>query len=105
MTVLGKNDSEVKCRVTVGGVLTERRGLMVPGMRTSCPFITDALREHIAFAVQQKPDYLAVSFVSSAEDAPTWTITESSGDIDADLTGTLASGGGSRFFWIEVTIN
>lgn len=68
LRVLGKSGSEVKCRVTVGDVLTERRGLVVPGMRTSGSFITDALREHIAFAVQQKPDYLAISFVSSAED-------------------------------------
>ena len=68
LKVLGKNDSEVKCRVVAGGVLTEGRGLVVPGMRTSGPFITDTLREHILFAVQQKPDCLAVSFVSSAED-------------------------------------
>ena len=68
LRVFGKNGSEVNCRVMVGGVLTEKRGLVVPGMRTSGPFITDALREHIAFAVQQKPDYLAISFVNSAED-------------------------------------
>jgi pyruvate kinase len=68
LRVLGKSGSEVKCRVTIGGVLTERRGLVVPGMRTSAPFITDALREHIAFTVQQKPDYVAISFVSGAED-------------------------------------
>ena len=46
-----------------------------------------------------------VTYVSSAEDAPTWTIVESSGDVDADLTGTLAGGGGSRFFWIRVSVN
>jgi pyruvate kinase len=68
LRVLGESGHEVKCRVTVGGVLTERRGLVVPGMRTTGPFISDTLREHIAFAVQQQPDYLAVSFVSSAED-------------------------------------
>jgi len=68
LRVLGKNGNEVRCRVTVGGVLTERRGLVVPGMRTSGPFVTDALRSHVAFAVQQKPDYLAISFISSTED-------------------------------------
>lgn len=68
LKVLGKTGREVKCRVTVGGVLTEKRGLVVPGMRSSGPFVTDALREHILFSIQQKPDYLAVSFVSSAED-------------------------------------
>jgi len=68
LRVLGKDGNGVKCKVTVGGVLTERRGLVVPGMRTSGPFVTDALREHVAFAVQQKPDYVAISFISSAED-------------------------------------
>ena len=68
LRVLGKNGNEVKCRVTVGGVSTEQRGLVVPGMRTSRPFVTDFLREHIAFTVRQKPDYVAISFVSSAED-------------------------------------
>ncbi len=34
----------------------------------SVPFVTDALRKHISFAVKQQPDYLAISFVSSADD-------------------------------------
>jgi hypothetical protein len=37
-------------------------------MRTSGPFIIDALRGHIASVVQQKPDYITISFISSAED-------------------------------------
>ena len=68
LKVLGKQSTEVRCRVTVGGILTEGRGVVVPGMRTSGPFITDALREGILFAIEQRPDYLALSFVSSAED-------------------------------------
>jgi len=68
LRVLSKNDDEVKCRVIVGGVLTEKRGLVVPGMRSSAPFITDSLRGHLLFAIQEKPDYLALSFVSCAED-------------------------------------
>jgi pyruvate kinase len=68
LKVVGKEDGEVRCKVTVGGVLTEGRGLVVPGMRSSGPFITDALRAHILFTVEQNPDYLAISFVSSAED-------------------------------------
>jgi pyruvate kinase len=59
---------EVKCRVVVGGTLTEERGLVVPGMRRSGPFITDALRQALKFAISQRPDYLALSFVTAAED-------------------------------------
>jgi pyruvate kinase len=60
-------NGEVKCRVIVGGVLTEKRGLVVPGMRSSGPFITDALREAVLFAVSQQPDYLALSFVTGPD--------------------------------------
>jgi pyruvate kinase len=60
--------NEVKCLVTVGGILTEERGLVVPGMRTSGPFVTGDLREKLLFAITQQPDYLALSFVTSAQD-------------------------------------
>jgi len=59
---------EVRCRVVIGGRLTPGRGVVVPKMRTSGPFITEQLRQHIEFAIQQQPDYIAISFVSSAED-------------------------------------
>jgi len=68
LKVLGKEGTEISCRVTAGGTLTPGRGLVVPGMQTSGPFITDSLRQHVAFTVREQPDYLAVSFVSSAED-------------------------------------
>jgi len=68
LKVLERRGAEIRCRVVVGGILTERRGLAVPGMRDSVPFGTDALRKHISFAVKQQPDYLAISFVSSADD-------------------------------------
>jgi pyruvate kinase len=58
----------IKCRVVVGGLLRQGKGLVVPGMRISLPFITDKLRNDILFAVKQQPDFLALSFVTSAED-------------------------------------
>jgi pyruvate kinase len=67
LKVLGKEGDDVKCRVMIGGVLTEGRGLVIPGTRTSGTFVTDALREHLLFALRLQPDYLALSFVSSAE--------------------------------------
>jgi pyruvate kinase len=68
LKVLEKQDTEIRCRVIVGGLLTEGRGLAVPGMRNSAPFITGPLRKSIVFAVKQQPDFLALSFVSSADD-------------------------------------
>ena len=60
--------AEVTCRVIVGGQLIPGRGLVVPGMRTSGPFLTDSLRKSLLFAARQHPDYLAVSFVTGAQD-------------------------------------
>jgi pyruvate kinase len=60
--------TEVVCRVIVGGTLTPGRAVVVPGMRTSGPFLTPQLREHLEFAIAQQPDYLALSFVSRAQD-------------------------------------
>ena len=68
LKVLERRDTEVRCKVMVGGILTEGRGLVVPGMRISSPFVTDALRECVLFATKQQPDYLALSFVSNADD-------------------------------------
>jgi pyruvate kinase len=83
LKVLEIGDTEVRCRVVVGGVLTEGRGVVVPGMRTSGPFITDALRDSISFAVRQRPDFLALSFVRNADDvaAVRAVLREHDGDI------------------------
>jgi len=68
LKVLQSQGTEIICKVLVGGILTEGRGLVVPGMRTPASFITDTLRQQILFAVGQQPDYLALSFVSNAKD-------------------------------------
>jgi pyruvate kinase len=68
LKVLGIEGEDVRCRVVVGGLLSEGKGLVVPGMRTSVPFITEQLRNCIRFAVGQQPDYLALSFVTSDKD-------------------------------------
>ena len=68
LKVLAKDADNIKCRVTVGGVLTDNRGLVVPGMDSSTPFVSDSLREQLLFAIKENVDYLAISFVSNAED-------------------------------------
>jgi pyruvate kinase len=68
LKVLRTNTSDVICRVVVGGTLTPGRGVVVPGMQTSGPFLTPQLRAHLDFAIDQQPDYVAISFVSLPED-------------------------------------
>jgi len=68
LKVLETDGIEVRCRVIAGGVLTERRGVVVPGMRISGPFITDSLKDNLIFAISKQPEYIALSFVSNADD-------------------------------------
>ncbi|HET6478205.1 MAG TPA: pyruvate kinase, partial [Dehalococcoidales bacterium] len=68
LKVLETDGIEVRCRVIAGGVLTEGRGVVVPGMRISASFITDSLKENLLFALSKQPEYIALSFVSNADE-------------------------------------
>ena len=68
LKVLGTGETEVQTKIIVGGILTPGRGVVIPKMRTSTPYITDQLQKHIDFAIGMKPDYIALSFVSQPDD-------------------------------------
>jgi pyruvate kinase len=68
LRVVAISNNEIKCRVMIGGLLKSGAGLVVPGRHLSAPFITKSSLEGISFAIKQHPDYLALSFVSDAED-------------------------------------
>jgi pyruvate kinase len=59
---------EVICQVENGGVLGENKGINLPGVRLRVPAVTDKDRVDLRFAVSQKVDYIAASFVRRAED-------------------------------------
>jgi len=56
------------CKVVLGGVLGAHKGIMAPDTNLSLPAITSKDRQDIQFALAQKADYLALSFVRSADD-------------------------------------
>jgi pyruvate kinase len=65
---LDNGNGRVLCRIIAGGVLTSHKGVAVPGARLAVASITDKDRADLAFAVEQRLDALAQSFVRSAED-------------------------------------
>jgi pyruvate kinase len=60
--------AEVRCRVVVGGKLSSNKGLNKQGGGLSAPALTAKDRDDICFAAEVEADYVAVSFVRSAED-------------------------------------
>lgn len=69
LKVLETTDTDVITEVEIGGELSDRKGLNVPGAALSTPALTDKDRTDLLFAVETlKVDYLALSFVRRAED-------------------------------------
>lgn len=58
----------VSMRVIHGGELTSNKGINLPGTRISVPSLTAKDLRDLEFALEQGLDYLALSFVRSAED-------------------------------------
>lgn len=60
--------SEVACRVVVGGLLGSRKGVNVQGRTVGGSGLTQKDREDLAFGIAQGVDFVALSFVRTAED-------------------------------------
>jgi pyruvate kinase len=61
-------ETDVVTRVVNGGSLGERKGINLPGVKLPIPSLTDKDRADLKWAVQQKVDYFALSFVRSGKD-------------------------------------
>jgi len=68
LRVLSRTGTDVLCEVVVGGTIGSHKGVNLPSTRLKISAVTDKDRQDIAFAVEEKLDYLAVSFVRRAQD-------------------------------------
>ncbi len=59
---------DVTCTVEQGGVLKDHKGLNLPGAHVSVPTITEKDAEDLAFGQEVGVDYVALSFVRTADD-------------------------------------
>ncbi|MFK7884760.1 MAG: pyruvate kinase [Phycisphaerales bacterium] len=69
MLAVDRLDGEwLRCRVTVGGRITSSKGINLPESDLKMPAITERDWECVDWAVKNKLDYLALSFVRSASE-------------------------------------
>ncbi len=62
------NDKEVLMRVTLGGVLTPKKGVNLPDSVLTMPSMTEKDFEDLEFIIEQKLDWVALSFVRKVDD-------------------------------------
>ena len=68
LEVIHSDGHTVRCRVMDGGMLLERKGINLPGVKLSTPALTEKDREDLAFGLELGVDYIALSFVRSPND-------------------------------------
>jgi pyruvate kinase len=68
LVVMDVTGQRVTARVVHGGLLRSHKGMNLPGIQVSAPSITEKDEADVAFAVEHRLDYLALSFVRRAED-------------------------------------
>ena len=62
------NPMDIVCRVLNDGVISDRKGVNVPNVDLTMPFISEKDYGDICFAVDNDYDFIAASFVRTAED-------------------------------------
>ena len=61
-------EDRIVCKVLNGGAVSNHKGINVPGVHLTMPFISETDRSDILFGVENHFDFIAASFTRSAED-------------------------------------
>lgn len=62
------SEKEIECRIIHGGKLSNNKGINVPGVKLSMPYLSDADMSDLEFGAKMKYDFIAASFVRTAAD-------------------------------------
>jgi len=68
LKVIQKKSKSLVCEIVNGGILTPTKGMNLPGMNLSTPSITEKDFNDLEFVLMHRVDYIALSFVRSAND-------------------------------------
>ena len=68
MKVEKVDKTNIVCRVINGGTVSNHKGVNVPDVDLSMPYISEKDREDILFGIEQDVDFIAASFVQKKED-------------------------------------
>ena len=68
MRVEKVEQTNIVCRVINGGTVSNNKGINVPDVNLSMPYLSEKDREDILFGISQDVDFIAASFVQNKED-------------------------------------
>jgi pyruvate kinase len=62
------DDKDIKCKIKNGGIVKNKKGVNVPGVKINLPAITEKDISDIEFGINNGIDFIAASFIRKAED-------------------------------------
>ena len=62
------NDTDIVCTVLNSGKIKNKKGVNVPGVHLSMPYMSQRDKDDIIFGIEQGFDFIAASFVRTAQD-------------------------------------
>jgi pyruvate kinase len=68
LNVLEADEDRIVSEVKVGGAVSDNKGVNVPDVVVPIPALTDKDRDDLQFALEQRTDWVALSFVQRPED-------------------------------------
>ncbi len=68
LRVTDVTDTDIVCRVIIGGELSERKGVNIPNMHLNMPYISEQDEKDLRFGIEMDVDFVAASFVRSKQD-------------------------------------
>ncbi len=68
LKVKSVSGNKIKCTVLEGGEISNRKGVNIPGANLSIKTITEKDKKDVAFGVKNNVEFIALSFVRSADD-------------------------------------
>lgn len=60
--------TDVICSVVHGGILSNNKSINLPGIKTDMPYLSEQDKKDLIFAKEMNADFVAISFVGSAQD-------------------------------------
>ena len=83
LQIVTVNDIDIVCKVLNSGKIKNKKGVNVPGVHLSMPYMSQRDRDDIIFGAQQGFDFIAASFVRTAQDV--YDIRNLLNEYDSDI--------------------
>jgi len=97
LSVLKIDGKDIVCRIVNGGMISDHKGVNVPNIHVSLPFLNDKDRSDILFGIKMDVDFIAASFVRCADDVlQIRTLLDENGGKEVEIISKIENAEGIR---------